>query len=111
MMQEERRLDRRTGLASRLVMKRLDGDSGREVTIDISDLSKTGIGFSCKEALQIGEVYEAYLTIWTDDMIHAFLKIVRIELQKGGYGYGAIFVGMPEMNSSRIGVYQIVNGE
>lgn len=111
MMQEERRIDRRTGLASKLVMKRLDGDSGKEVTIEILDLSKTGIGFSCKEALQIGEVYEAYLTIWTEEIIHAFLQIVRIELKQGGYGYGAIFVGMPEMNSSKIGVYQLVTGE
>ena len=74
-------------------------------------VSGSEVGFSCKEALQIGEVYEAYLTIWTEEIIHAFLQIVRIELKQGGYGYGAIFVGMPEMNSSKIGVYQLVTGE
>ena len=44
-------------------------------------------------------------------MIHAFLQIVRIELKAGGYGYGAIFIGMPEMDSARIEVYQTINGD
>jgi len=110
-MHEERRLDKRTGLPSRLVIKRLDSEDPKEVAIEIADLSKSGIGFECEEALQIGEVYETYLTIWTEEIIHAFLRIVRIDLKEEGYGYGAVFVGMPEMDSSRIGVYQIVNGE
>ncbi len=108
-MEQERRKNKRTDLESRLVIKRLDGDSGKEVTIKITDVSKNGVGFECAEALQIGEVYEAYLTIWTKEVIHAFLQIVRIELKAGGYGYGAIFIGMPEMDSARIEVYQTFN--
>lgn len=110
-MDQERRKNRRTDLDSKLVIKRLDGQGGNEVTINIVDVSKKGIGFECGEPLQIGEVYEAYLTIWTKEVIHAFLQIVRIELRSGGYGYGAIFIGMPEMDSARIEVYQTVNGE
>lgn len=110
-MEQDRRRTRRTDLESKLVIKRLDGNSGHEVTIQISDVSKTGVGFDCTEALQIGEVYEAYLTIWTKEVIHAFLQIVRIELKAGGYGYGAIFIGMPEMDSARIEVYQTIHGE
>ena len=110
-MEQDRRKTRRTDLESKLVIKRLDGNSGHEVTINISDVSKTGVGFDCKEALQIGEVYEAYLTIWTKEVIHAFLQIVRRELKGGCYGYGAIFIGMPEMDSARIEVYQTVHGE
>lgn len=111
-MTQDRRKNRRTDMPSKLVIKRLDGNAGNEVSINISDISKTGIGFECKEALQIGEVYEAYLTIWTKEVIHSFLQIVRIELvEDGGYGYGAIFIGMPEMDISRIEVYQTVTGE
>lgn len=110
-MEQERRKTKRTDLESRLVIKRLDGNSGNEVTIEISDVSKTGVGFECTEPLQIGEVYEAYLTIWTKEVIHAFLQIVRIELRGGSYNYGAIFIGMPEMDSARIEVYQTVHGE
>ncbi len=111
MQQQDRRKTRRTDLASKLVIKRLDGNAGKEVTINIADVSKNGVGFDCSEPLQIGEVYEAYLTIWTKEVIHAFLQIVRIELKAGGYGYGAIFIGMPEMDSARIEVYQTVNDE
>lgn len=110
-MQQDRRKNKRTDLSSKLVMKRLDGDSGHEVTINIEDVSKNGIGFECAEPLQIGEVYEAYLTIWTKETIHAFLQIVRIELKAGKYNYGAIFIGMPEMDSARIEVYQTVHDE
>ena len=77
-MQQDRRKNRRTDLDSKLVIKRLDGDSRNEVTINITDVSKQGVGFECREPLQIGEVYEAYLTIWTKEVIHAFLQIVRI---------------------------------
>jgi hypothetical protein len=110
-MQQERRKSKRTDMTSKLVVKRLDGNNGNEVTIDILDISKTGVGFNCKESLQIGEVYEAYLTIWTKEVIHAFLQIVRIELRPDCYGYGAIFIGMPEMDSTRIEVYQTVSGD
>lgn len=108
-MNQDRRKNRRTDLDSKLVIKRLDGGNGNEVTINIVDVSKNGVGFECKEPLQIGEVYEAYLTIWTKEVIHAFLQIVRIELKGGDYGYGATFIGMPEMDSARIEVYQTVN--
>lgn len=106
---EERRKNKRTLMDSKIVIKRLDGGDNTEVAINIIDVSKAGIGFECDEVLNIGDVYESYLTIWTKEVIHAFLQIVRIELSSSGYIYGASFVGMPEIDSSRIGVYQVVN--
>lgn len=106
---EERRKNKRMELQSKLIITRLDGITNKEVTIDISDVSKTGIGFDCQEVLSIGAVYESYLTIWTQEVIHAFLQIVRIELRSDGYGYGAVFIGMPEMDASRIEVYQTIS--
>lgn len=96
-------------MPSTIIMKRLDGNTGKEVTIDILDVSKSGIGFQCTEVLQIGEVYEARLTLWTHEVLHALLRIVRIELRTGGYDYGAIFVGMGEAELSRIETYQTVS--
>lgn len=99
-------------MESSIVMKRLDSDDdNREVVINIIDVSKSGIGFECEEALTIGDVYESYLTIWTKEVIHAFLQIVRIELGSSGYVYGATFVGMPELDSARIEVYQTLHDE
>ena len=42
-MEQERRKNKRTDLESRLVIKRLDGDSGKEVMIKITDVSKNGV--------------------------------------------------------------------
>lgn len=105
---EERRKHKRTELNSKLVIKRLDQQS-EEVGIDILDVSKTGIGFECNQILSIGAVYESFLTIWTKEVLHAFLEIRRIEkIDDSTYNYGAIFIGMPEMDSARIEVYQTI---
>ena len=104
---EEKRRTQRSELKSRLMIKRLDNEeAGEEVDIEISDVSKTGVGFVCKAPLLIGTVYESYLTIWTKEVLHAFLQIVRIELREDMYYYGASFVGMPEMDAARIETYQ-----
>lgn len=106
---DERRKNKRMDLTSRLLVKRLDkNETGTEVSIEITDVSKTGVGFTCKEALTIGAVYEAYLTIWTKEVLHSFLEIVRIEKEGNELYYGSIFIGMPEMDSSRIEVYETV---
>ena len=109
-LMEERRRNKRTSMESMLMIKRLDGSTHTELKIEVTDISKTGVGFVADQLLQVGEVYEAFLTIWTKEVLHAFLRIVRIELMDSSdYSYGAIFIGMPEMDASRIEVYQTVN--
>ena len=78
-MQEERRKSKRMELDSTLVIKRLDDGSEEEISIVIDDVSKTGVGFHCDTPLMIGTVYESFLQIWTKEVLHAFLEIVRIE--------------------------------
>lgn len=108
----ERRKNKRLELESKLLIKSLNAEENpHEVGIDIIDVSKTGIGFTCDKPLTIGTVYEAYLTIWTKEMIHAFLEIIRIEKNADDYTYGAIFIGMPEMDASRISLYDTINEE
>ena len=53
--------------------------------------------------LEIGAVYESYLTIWTKEVIHAFIEIVSIEREEDGFQYGGLFIGMPEIDLQRIG--------
>lgn len=105
---EERRRNKRMELSSNILIKRLDDNSAEEVAITITDVSKTGVGFICKAPLMIGAVYESFLTIWTQEVLHAFLEIVRIEKKDGTFCYGAIFIGMPEMDMSRISVYETI---
>lgn len=106
---EERRKNRRMELSSRLLIKSLDKEANEEISIEITDMSKTGIGFICENLLHIGTVYEAALTIWMKESIHAFLEIVRMEnVGDNKYSYGAIFIGMSEMDSKRIEVFDIM---
>ncbi|MCM1040269.1 MAG: PilZ domain-containing protein [Ruminococcus sp.] len=92
-------------LESRLLIKNLRG-AAEEVNIEISDVSKSGMGFICDSKLDIGNVYEAFLTIWMKESIHAFLEIVRIEkIEDNKYSYGAVFIGMSEMDTKRIEVF------
>ncbi len=107
----EKRKAERTELSSKLIIKQLNGNSDtREVAIEINDVSKNGVGFTCTEKLEIGAVYEGFLTIWTKEVLHCFIEIVRIEkLEDDSFDYGAIFIGMPEMDTQRIEIYQTVS--
>lgn len=109
---EEKRDGRRMSLSARLLIKNMNDESAKadEVAIEVLDVSKTGVGFICDVPLSIGAVYETYLKIWTDEVIHAFLRIVRIEQTKEErYVCGTIFIGLPEMNAARIEVYDLIN--
>ena len=107
---QEKRKAKRTVLEAKIMIKRLDNNGeNRETTIDILDVSKNGVGFSCDEALSIGALYEAHLTLWTKEVLHSFVQIVRIEMLGTGFNYGGIFIGMSEMDASRIEVYQTVS--
>lgn len=105
---EERRKNNRLELELTLIVKRLDNDENKELEIEITDVSKTGIGFCCNELLEIGSVYEAFLKIWTKEIIHSFIEIIRIEKKGQLYSYGAVFIGMSETDASRIEVYDTV---
>ena len=64
-----------------------------------------GVGFSCSDELELQAVYECRLTIWTKEVIHAFLQIVRANMGEV-FHYGAVFIGMSEQDASRISVYE-----
>lgn len=108
-MAEERRRSKRTSLSAELDLKRVDGRGGKEVSVSVVDISKTGLGFTSNDPLRIGELYEFFLSIWTKEVIHAFLQVVRIELKGDGYFYGAAFIGMSETDSGRIEAYQTIH--
>lgn len=107
---EERRKSRRLALSSKLLIKRLDSDdTAKEVNIEVSDVSRTGAGFTCSEPLEIGAVYEVFLTLWTKEVIHCFLQITRIEMNEENlYSYGSIFIGMTEVEAGRIETYSTI---
>ena len=104
---EEKRHAKRMDLECKLLLKRLDNVDGnsREVSVEVKDVSKTGIGFACPEQLTMGSVYECLLKIWTGETLHTFVEIIRIVPKGGENFYGGIFIGMTEMDQSRIQIY------
>ena len=105
-MSENRRL-KRLELNSKVVARNVVDNTEVEYEIDVIDITKKGVGFSCKKALNIGGVYEGYFRIWTKDVIHAFFEIVRIEKMEDTIKYGATFVGMPSTDTMRIDIYEM----
>ena len=108
---DERRRRQRTDLDAQLVIKRADGSDIAEIGIEVTDVSITGIGFTCSEELAIGEIYEGTLTIWTKEKLKVFLDIVRKREEDDTNSYGAHFVGMPDLYKRKIGIYQTVEDE
>ncbi len=109
---KEKRDGRRIGLSAKLLIKNMNDDIEKTefAVIEVLDVSKTGVGFRCDRPLSIGAVYETFLKIWTDEVIHAFLKVVRIEqVEEGRYICGTIFIGLPELNAKRIEIYDLLN--
>ena len=105
---EERRA-RRIDLESTLVVKRIDDGRDEDITISIQDISKSGIGFICDKELELDAVYDSYITIWTKEVIHTLLKIVRKVEKKDGCLYGAIFMGLSDVDAFRIEVYDMID--
>jgi hypothetical protein len=108
---EERRKNKRMDMSSKLLLKSLNqGEEPQEVSINVINVSKTGVGFTCEHALELGTVYESFLTIWTKEVLHAFLEIIRKEkVMDDLYEYGAIFIGMSETDASRIETYGTIH--
>ena len=108
---EERRKSKRLEMGGKLIMKPLGGGADAEsVTIEVVDCSRHGLGFITDRHLTMGDNYEAYLEIWTKEVLHVFLQIVRGEKKKDEeiFNYGYVFIGMPEAERQRISVYETV---
>lgn len=109
---EEKRNSRRLDLDVTVELERIN-DSSKGVTtlklvhVDITDLSKSGIGFSTKAQLEMGSYYNTKLQIWTKETIDAVIEIVRCEEKDGKYHYGAKFIGMIESDELKIDIYRI----
>lgn len=103
----ERRKSARLDLNGKIIIKPLGSNASPEsATIDITDCSQFGLGFNSDRQLTIGDIYEAFLTIWTKEVLHVILQIVRYQKTATGYNYGCIFIGMPATDRQRIAVFE-----
>lgn len=108
---DEKRNSRRLDLDVTVELERIDDTQGvttlKLVHVDITDLSKSGIGFVAKAKMDLGSFYNTKLQIWTKEVIEAVVEIVRCEEIEDGFLYGAIFIGMLDTDAMKIDIYQI----
>ena len=105
---EERRKHKRLDLEVRVELERLDEEGVttlKYVHVEVTDISRSGLGFKSKADLEIGSYYDTRIQIWTKEV-----EIVRRDaLPEGGYKYGCRFIGMTDTDALKIDIYQIFN--
>ncbi|MCR4841837.1 MAG: PilZ domain-containing protein [Eubacterium sp.] len=110
-MAEERRRHKRLDLNVSVEIERLDDDgitTLKYANVNVADISKSGMGFTSKEKLEVGSFYDVRLQIWTKEIINAVIEIVRRD-GSDPYRYGCTFIGMTETDALKIEIYQIFN--
>lgn len=108
---DEKRKSMRRDLVSSVVMKRIDNGESGEYAVSLINMSESGIGFECRNNLELDTIYEVFITIWTKEVIHVMAKIVRRTESEKGYTYGASFIGLTDLDRYRISLYNTVEME
>ena len=103
---EERRKHKRLDLEVMVELERLDEESVttlKYVHVEVTDISRSGLGFKSKADLEIGSYYDTRIQIWTKEVVDAVIEIVRRDaLPEGGYKYGCRFIGMTDTDALKI---------
>jgi len=111
MIMEEKRRDRRLDLDVTIELSRIDEADGvttlKLLHVEVTDMSRSGIGFKTRQELEVGSFYNTKIQIWTKDIIEAIVKIARCNEEDDGYHYGATFVGMIDKDALKIDVYRM----
>ena len=109
---EEKRKHKRLDLYVDVQLERLDEEGVttlKYVQVDVTDISRSGIGFNAKAKLNIGTYCNTKIQIWTKEVVDTVIEIGRCEETAGGYQYGAVFIGMTDTDALKIDIYQIFN--
>lgn len=109
---EEKRRHKRLELDVSIQLERLDEEGVttlKYIHVEVSDISRSGLGFKSRQQLEIGSYYDTKIQIWTKEVVDAVIEIVRVEETEDGYKYGCVFIGMTDTDALKIDIYQIFN--
>lgn len=110
---EEKRKHKRLDIDVSVQLERLDEDGVttlKYVHVDVTDISRSGIGFTANKQLEAHTYYDTKIQIWTKEVVDAVIEIVRCTQDEDGeYHYGAVFIGMTDTDALKIDIYQIFN--
>ena len=109
----EKRRNKRLDLDVSVQLERLDEaevTTLKYIHVDVTDISRSGLGFTSMKDMEIGTYYDTKIQIWTKEVVDAVVQIVRREkLKDGMYKYGCVFIGMTDADALKIDIYQIFN--
>lgn len=111
-METERRKSKRLPLEVSIELEKIEIDdiiTVKYLTVDVIDLSRSGIGFKTNQELKVGSFFDTRLQIWTREVLDAIIEIVRVSKDGDTYTYGCTFVGMTETDTLKIDIYQMFN--
>ena len=109
---EEKRKHKRLDIDVSVQLERLDEEgitTLKYVHVDVTDISRSGIGFKANVPLELHTDYDTKIQIWAKEVVDAVIEIVRCEEKEGVYHYGAVFIGMTDTDALKIDIYQIFN--
>lgn len=108
---EEKRRSRRHEIDLEIKLRRLNGglleQNAEPETVELRNLSKSGLGFFSRKELEVGSFYDAKITLWTMESMNAMFEIVRCQPEGDGYVYGGMFLALPDTEAFRIDVYEL----
>lgn len=102
---EERRRAKRMPIKMSLEINNIYKQDNIEVTnlhapVEITNLSKTGLGFVTKSELPLDYYFTAHINLGNEETLHCVVKIVRCQkLDNEEAEYGCEFIGMADVLS------------
>lgn len=108
---KERRRHKRLPIKLELAINELFRQDNEIITalneeVYVVNISKTGIGFECKDSLPTGYYFDARIDFDEKNYFYCVVKIVRIVEQDDTFLYGCEFVGLAEFLSDKVDQYQ-----
>lgn len=75
-------------------------------TIEVTNISKTGVGFISLTELPLGFYFNARITIDDEKFFYSVLKIIRKDVEGDHWHFGCEFVGLADVLSGCIDDYE-----
>ena len=115
---QEKRWAKRMDIDARIKLKSVKNNRNihfdvnkEEMEVEVTNISKGGMGFKTEEFLPLNSYSEAKVVLWTRESFDAIIEIVRMENDGTDEKntYGCRFVGLSPAEQFKIDVYQIVS--
>lgn len=75
-------------------------------SIEVINISKTGLGFLCKDELPLDYYFNAKIEFSEARFFYCVIKIIRKEELEGKFLFGCEFVGLAEFLSNKVDEYE-----